>query len=100
MSNLLDMAVFPGTQGGPLEHIIAAKAISFGEVLSDEFTVYSKQIISNAKAMNAALVKRGYDIVSGGTDNHRFLCLRSWCGIYFCHAIQPPGAPWFTGEIY
>jgi glycine hydroxymethyltransferase len=73
MSNLLDMAVFPGTQGGPLEHIIAAKAISFGEVLSDEFTVYTKQIISNAKAMNAALVKRGYDIVSGGTDNHLML---------------------------
>jgi len=73
MSNLLDMAVFPGIQGGPLEHIIASKAISFGEVLSDEFTVYAKQIISNAKAMNAALVKRGYDIVSGGTDNHLML---------------------------
>jgi glycine hydroxymethyltransferase len=73
MSNLLDMAVFPGTQGGPLEHIIASKAISFGEILSDEFTVYAKQIITNARAMNTALVKRGYDIVSGGTDNHLML---------------------------
>ena len=73
MSNLLDMAVFPGIQGGPLQHIIASKAISFGEVLSDEFTTYAKQVISNAKAMNAALVKRGYDIVSGGTDNHLML---------------------------
>ncbi|HUQ65298.1 MAG TPA: serine hydroxymethyltransferase [Flavitalea sp.] len=73
MSNLLDMAVFPGIQGGPLQHIIASKAISFGEVLSDEFTIYAKQIISNAKAMNAALVKRGYDTVSGGTDNHLML---------------------------
>lgn len=73
MSNLLDMAVFPGIQGGPLEHIIASKAIAFGEILSDEFTTYAKQIISNAKAMNAALVKRGYNIVSGGTDNHLML---------------------------
>jgi glycine hydroxymethyltransferase len=73
MSNLLDMAVFPGIQGGPLQHIIASKAISFGEVLSDEFTTYAKQIVSNAKAMNTALVKRGYNIVSGGTDNHLML---------------------------
>ena len=73
MSNLLDMGVFPGIQGGPLQHIIASKAISFGEVLSEEFTVYAKQIIANAKAMNASLVKRGYDIVSGGTDNHLML---------------------------
>jgi glycine hydroxymethyltransferase len=73
MSNLIDMAVFPGIQGGPLEHIIASKAISFGEVLSDEFTVYAKQIVSNAKAMNTALVKRGYNIISGGTDNHLML---------------------------
>lgn len=73
MSNLLDMAVFPGIQGGPLEHIIASKAIAFGEILSDEFTTYAKQIISNGKAMNAALAKRGYNIVSGGTDNHLML---------------------------
>lgn len=73
MSNLLDMAVFPGIQGGPLEHIIAAKAISFGEILSDDFTVYAKQVISNAKSMSVALNKRGYNIVSGGTDNHLML---------------------------
>src|SRR4029077_10934936 len=73
MSNLLDMAVFPGTQGGPLEHVIAAKAISFGEILSDEFTDYAKQIIINAQAMSAGFTKKGYNIVSGGTDNHLML---------------------------
>ncbi len=73
MSNLLDMGVFPGTQGGPLEHIIAAKAIAFGEILDASFTTYAKQIISNAKAMSEALNKRGYNIVSGGTDNHLML---------------------------
>jgi glycine hydroxymethyltransferase len=73
MSNLIDMAVFPGTQGGPLEHVIAAKAIAFGEVLSDEFTVYAQQIKSNAQAMSVAFTQRGYEIVSGGTDNHLML---------------------------
>jgi glycine hydroxymethyltransferase len=73
MSNLIDMAVFPGTQGGPLEHVIAAKAISFGEILSDEFTVYAKQIIANAQAMSRVFVDKGYHIVSGGTDNHLLL---------------------------
>lgn len=73
MSNLIDMAVFPGTQGGPLEHVIAAKAIAFGEILTDEFTVYAKQVQTNAQAMAAALLKRGYDIISGGTDNHLML---------------------------
>lgn len=73
MSNLLDMAVFPGTQGGPLEHVIAGKAIAFGEILSDEFTHYAKQVQSNAQAMAAALVSRGYQIISGGTDNHLML---------------------------
>ena len=73
MSNLLDMAVFPGTQGGPLEHVIAAKAVSFGEILSDEFTGYAKQIISNAQAMSKVFVDKGYNIVSGGTDNHLML---------------------------
>jgi glycine hydroxymethyltransferase len=73
MSNLLDMAVFPGIQGGPLEHVIAAKAIAFREILSDEFTVYAKQIIVNAQAMSACFSKKGYDIVSGGTDNHLML---------------------------
>jgi glycine hydroxymethyltransferase len=73
MSNLLDMAVFPGTQGGPLEHVIAAKAVSFGEILSDEFTGYAKQIITNAQAMSKIFVEKGYNIVSGGTDNHLLL---------------------------
>lgn len=73
MSNLLDMAVFPGTQGGPLEHVIAAKAVAFGELLSDDFTVYARQIITNAQAMSKALVDRGYKIISDGTDNHLML---------------------------
>jgi glycine hydroxymethyltransferase len=73
MSHLLDMAVFPGTQGGPLEHVIAAKAIAFGEILTDEFTEYAKQIIRNAQAMTKAFINRGYNIISGGTDNHLML---------------------------
>jgi glycine hydroxymethyltransferase len=73
MSNLLDLAVFPGIQGGPLEHIIAAKAISFGEILSDDFTVYAKQVISNAQAMAKAFVDKGYQLISNGTDNHLML---------------------------
>jgi glycine hydroxymethyltransferase len=67
------MAVFPGNQGGPLEHIIAAKAIAFGEALSDEFFIYQMQVQKNAKAMAAAFVKRGYNLISGGTDNHMML---------------------------
>jgi len=73
MSSLLDLAVFPGTQGGPLEHIIAAKAVSFGEILSDSFAAYAKQVIGNAQAMAKAFVKRGYDLISSGTDNHLML---------------------------
>jgi glycine hydroxymethyltransferase len=73
MSNLIDMAVFPGTQGGPLEHVIASKAIAFGEILTDEFTVYAKQIISNAQAMAKAFVDKGYQLISNGTDNHLML---------------------------
>jgi glycine hydroxymethyltransferase len=73
MSNLIDMAVFPGTQGGPLEHVIAAKAIAFGEILTDEFTVYAKQVQRNAQAMAKAFVNRGYEIISDGTDNHLML---------------------------
>jgi glycine hydroxymethyltransferase len=73
MSNLIDMAVFPGTQGGPLEHVIAAKAVAFGEILSDDFTVYAKQVIANAQAMSKVFLEKGYDIVSGGTDNHLLL---------------------------
>ncbi len=73
MSNLLDMAVFPGIQGGPLEHIIAGKAIAFGEILTDEFTVYAKQVVSNAQAMAKAFVDKGYNLISNGTDNHLML---------------------------
>jgi glycine hydroxymethyltransferase len=73
MSNLIDMAVFPGTQGGPLEHVIAAKAVAFGEILTDEFTVYAKQVITNAQAMAAAFVEKGYQLISNGTDNHLML---------------------------
>ena len=73
MSSLLDLAVFPGNQGGPLMHIIAAKAVAFGEALTDEFFHYSMQVQKNAKAMAAAFMKRGYDLISGGTDNHMML---------------------------
>ena len=73
MSNLLDLAVFPGNQGGPLMHIIAAKAVAFGEALKDEFFTYAMQLQKNAKAMADAFVKRGYEIISGGTDNHMML---------------------------
>lgn len=73
MSQLLDLAVFPGTQGGPLEHVIAAKAVAFGETLSDDFTAYAKQVITNAQAMAKAFVSRGYDLISNGTDNHLML---------------------------
>jgi glycine hydroxymethyltransferase len=73
MSTLLDMAVFPGTQGGPLEHVIAAKAIAFGECLTDEFGEYVQQVRSNAQAMARAFVAKGYKIISGGTDNHLML---------------------------
>jgi len=73
MSALLDSAVFPGTQGGPLEHVIAAKAVAFGEALEDEFLSYMIQTVKNAKLLGEELVKRGYDIISGGTDNHCLL---------------------------
>jgi glycine hydroxymethyltransferase len=73
MSSLLDLAVFPGTQGGPLEHVIAAKAVAFGEILSEDFKSYGKQVIANAQAMAKAFVNRGYDLISSGTDNHLML---------------------------
>ncbi|MBV8255256.1 MAG: serine hydroxymethyltransferase [Chitinophaga sp.] len=73
MSSLIDTAVFPGIQGGPLEHVIAAKAISFFEILSDEYTEYAHQIQKNAQAMAKSFVDKGYQIVSGGTDNHLML---------------------------
>ena len=73
MSNVLDMAIFPGIQGGPLEHVIAAKAVAYGEALTDEFFHYQLQVKKNAAAMAKAFVDRGYDIISGGTDNHLML---------------------------
>lgn len=73
MSNLLDLAVFPGSQGGPLEHVIAAKAVSFGEILEEDFSRYGKQVIANAQALAKAFVKRDYHLISGGTDNHLML---------------------------
>lgn len=73
MSAVLDGAVFPGTQGGPLEHVIAAKAVAFGEALSPDFKTYQKQVKANAQALASALVAKGYGIISGGTDNHLML---------------------------
>ena len=73
MSQIIDSAVFPGVQGGPLEHVIAAKAVAFGEALDPSYKEYQKQVQKNAKAMAEAFAKRGYKIVSGGTDNHLIL---------------------------
>lgn len=73
MSSLINSAVFPGTQGGPLEHVIAAKAVAFGEALKPEFKAYQKQVLKNAQVMAEAFVKKGYKVISGGTDNHSML---------------------------
>jgi glycine hydroxymethyltransferase len=73
MSSLLDSAVFPGIQGGPLEHVIAAKAVAFGEALTDDYARYMKQVQSNAQTMAKAFVEKGYKVISGGTDNHLML---------------------------
>ena len=73
MSQILNSAVFPGIQGGPLEHVIAAKAVAFGEALTPEYKEYQQQVIRNAQALSAALIARGYKIISGGTDNHLML---------------------------
>ena len=73
MSQILNSAVFPGIQGGPLEHVIAAKAVAFGEALTPEYKEYQQQVVRNAQALSAALVARGYNIISGGTDNHLML---------------------------
>jgi len=73
MSSLLDSGVFPGMQGGPLEHVIASKAIAFGEALLPSFKTYGEQVIQNAQALASALSSKGYQIVSGGTDNHCML---------------------------
>ena len=72
-AKIIDKAIFPGIQGGPLMHIIAAKAVCFKEALSDEFKEYQNQIVKNAKALSGALIKNGFDLVSGGTDNHLML---------------------------
>ena len=73
MSQILNSAVFPGIQGGPLEHVIAAKAVAFGEALTPEYKEYQQQVIRNAQALSNALISRGYNIISGGTDNHLML---------------------------
>ena len=73
MSSVLNSGVFPGMQGGPLEHIIAAKAVGFGEALQPSFKVYARQVVKNAKAMAQAFVEKGYELISGGTDNHLML---------------------------
>ena len=73
MSQVLDGMVFPGIQGGPLEHVIAAKAVAFGEALSDEYLQYINQVKKNAEALGKAFMSRGYKVISGGTDNHLLL---------------------------
>ncbi len=73
MSQVLDSAVFPGVQGGPLEHVIAGKAVAFGEALDPRFETYAKQVVANARALSDAMISHGFDIVSGGTDNHLML---------------------------
>jgi glycine hydroxymethyltransferase len=77
----IDKGVFPGSQGGPLEHIIAAKAVAFKEAMTDEFKAYQKQVVINAKALSLALEKRGFRVVSGGTDNHLMLIDVSQVGL-------------------
>ena len=73
LAKQIDKAIFPGTQGGPLMHIIAAKAVAFGEALTDEFKAYQQKIIDNAQVLSKALLKKGFKLVSGGTDNHLML---------------------------
>jgi len=73
MSSILNSAVFPGMQGGPLEHVIAAKAVAFREALQPEFKAYGQQLINNAQVMAQAFIEKGYEVISGGTDNHMML---------------------------
>ncbi|MBO5726420.1 MAG: serine hydroxymethyltransferase, partial [Clostridia bacterium] len=73
LAKQIDKAVFPGTQGGPLMHIIAAKAVALGEALTPEFKAYQQQVVNNAQALSKALMEEGFDLVSGGTDNHLML---------------------------
>jgi glycine hydroxymethyltransferase len=88
MSAILDGAVFPGTQGGPLEHVIAAKAVAFGEALQPEFKAYQQQVKSNAKVLADSMVERGYAVISGGTDNHMMLI-----------DLRPKGDDELTGKL-
>ncbi len=108
MSQLLDSAVFPGVQGGPLEHVIAAKAVAFGEALSPEFREYQLQVQKNAATLAGALIEMGYDIVSGGTDNHCILVdLRSKfpeltgkvAEKALCSPTSPPTKTWFPSTL-
>ena len=96
MSALLDAAVFPGMQGGPLEHVIAAKAVAFGEALSPEFKAYTARVRANASALAAALVNRGYHLISGGTDNHLMLIDLTNKGVTGKAAEQALGAAHIT----
>ncbi|NNF02322.1 MAG: serine hydroxymethyltransferase, partial [Bacteroidia bacterium] len=73
LGSVIDSAVFPGTQGGPLEHVIAAKAVAFGEALTDEYMKYCLQVVKNAKVTAECFVEKGYKVISGGTDNHSML---------------------------
>lgn len=77
----IDKAIFPGTQGGPLMHIIAAKAVAFGEALTDDFKAYQTQIVKNAAVLASSFIKEGVDLVSGGTDNHLMLLDLRGCGL-------------------
>jgi glycine hydroxymethyltransferase len=92
----LSSLVFPGTQGGPLMHVIAAKAVAFKEALEPEFVDYQKQVIANARAMAGAFVERGYDVVSGGTDNHLFLVSLIARGLTGKAADAALGRAWIT----
>jgi glycine hydroxymethyltransferase len=96
MSSLLDGAVFPGMQGGPLEHVIGAKAVAFGEALKPSFKAYTAQVRENAQALAAALVGRGYNLISGGTDNHLMLIDLNNKGVTGKVAEQALGAAHIT----
>ena len=92
----IDSQVFPGTQGGPLMHVIAAKAVAFKEALSAEFVAYQQQVVANARAMAGVFIERGYDIVSGGTDNHLFLVSLIAKGLTGKAADAALGRAWIT----
>ena len=81
LAKQIDKAIFPGTQGGPLMHIIAAKAVAFGEAMTDEFKAYQQQVVKNAQVLCARLIENGMDVVSGGTDNHLILLKLTDCGV-------------------